>query len=280
MNIPEYIVTDEVAMAMLEQALADMGLAPGISAILLDGPPGCGKTFLGKHAAWRLGAELMHFTCMRGAGREELLLDTLPGRTGERELGILPKAMRLSQERKVVLLLDELDKAEESVDAFLLALLQEGHLLVPQVGLFKARSDQLLVVITKNDHRDVTGPLARRCRMVMMRWPSPEVETRILQQQIPKLTVAACEALIGPAWMLREHPEVRRPPSTPELIRVARDLLRLAAAGATSLTLGEYYVRAIAPRPADQSRIDKPSYLGLKLRPLLGACPDKTGEKS
>jgi MoxR-like ATPase len=265
----DFIATDPIAMMMAEYALQDMGRANYISALLLDGPPGCGKSYFGKYLAWRLRADILRFTFVPGCGREDLILDSIIGADGKRAHGVLLKAMETSREKKVVLLLEELDKAEPRVDSFLLTFLQEGEVLVPQIGLFQAVHSNLLVVITKNDVREASGPLVRRCRTIFMKWPSVEVESRILQQALPNLPLDACKAVIEPANVLRNHPAVPRPPSTPELIRICRDLVQAVKEGRDHQAVGHYYVRSVAPRLEDQVHIDKPTFLGLRLKEKL-----------
>lgn len=268
-----YIATDPIAIYKAEAAIRDMGKAEYLSAILLDGPPGCGKTFLAKYISWQLKAKLIQFQFFPGCGREDLILDLAIGAHGERTHGVLLNAMTLSQEQKVVLLLDELDKAEPRVDSFLLTFLNEGSLLVPQLGEFIANRANLIVVITKNDEREAQNPLIRRCRPVQMRWPVPEVEIAIFRQKIPYLTEEACLSIIETANRLRGHPDVRKAPSTPELLRTIFDLLELVRTGKPIQELGYYYIDCIAPLVRDRQYIpDSPTYLGTRIKRAFDEC--------
>jgi|GEM_PF-1552692 len=264
----EYIATDNIAVYKAEAALRDMGPQEYLSALLLDGPPGCGKTFLAKILAKRLGAKLVQFQFYPGCGKDDLILDTAMSKNGERAQGILITTMLMSQQRKVVLLLDELDKAQPSVDSFLLTFLNEGSLLVPQLGgEFVANKENLLVVITKNDDRQAGTALLRRCRVVQMKWPSIEVEMKIFRQKYPYLTDEACLSMIDSAARLRGHPDAKKAPATPELIRLIADILVLVNEGRTAQELGYYYVDSITPLIHDRQYIpDSPTYLGTRIK--------------
>jgi MoxR-like ATPase len=263
----EYIATDPIAIYKAEAALRDMGRHEYISALLLDGPPGCGKTYLAKVLASRLGAKLMQFQFFPGCGREDLVLDLSIGVNGQRTPGILLEAMTLSQKGKIVLLLDELDKAEPRVDSFLLNFLNDGKILVPQLGEFEANRANLLVVITKNDDREASGPLVRRCRPVQMRWPTPDVEMKIFRQKYPNMSDEACFSIIDIANRLRSHPDVKKAPATPELIRTIQDLMELVKQDCSVQELGMYYIDSIAPIVRDRQHIpDSPTYLGTRIR--------------
>lgn len=277
MGMNDYIATDPIAIYKAEAAIRDMGKQEYISALLLDGPPGCGKTFLAKYISWQLKAKLMQFQFFPGCGREDLILDLALGPQGQRTQGILLNAMTYSHEKKIVLLLDELDKAEPRVDSFLLTFLNEGSLLVPQLGEFVANRANLIVVITKNDEREAQNPLIRRCRPVQMRWPTPEVEMAIFRQKIPYLTDESCLAIIDTANRLRGHPDVRKAPSTPELLRTIFDIIELVKQGRPIQELGYYYIDCIAPLVRDRQHIpDSPTYLGTRIKRSFDECLTQT----
>lgn len=263
----DYIATDPIAIYKAEAALRDMGKQEYISALLLDGPPGCGKTFLAKILAKKLKAKLMQFQFFPGCGREDLILDLAIGANGNRTPGILLQAMTMSQEGKIVLLLDELDKAEPRVDSFLLTFLNEGSLLVPQLGEFIANRENILVVITKNDDRQAGTALLRRCRTVQMRWPTIEVESAIFRQRFPLLTDEACLSIIDTANRLRSHPDVKKAPASPELMRTISDIIELVRQNKSSAELGYFYIDSLAPIVHDRQHIpDSPTYLGTRIK--------------
>jgi len=266
-----YIATDPIAIFQSHYALKDMGQSEKLSALLLDGPPGVGKTFLGKHLAKLLKAELIHFQVFPGCDRSDMIWDSTYAKSGGAEEGVLLQAISKSQDHPVVLLLDELDKSDVRVDSFLLNFLNEGFLFVPQLGVRQATSQNLLIVITKNDQRDASAPLLRRCRVVYMNWPTVEIETRILRQTTPALTDEACAKLLEIPNRLRINPEIIKAPSTNEMMRVAPDLLELIQRQANPLLVGEYFINAIAQNISDRRFIEKsPLYIGMAIIEALG----------
>lgn len=268
----KFIATDPVAMLAVQSAINDMG-RDYVSAMLLDGPPGCGKSYLGKYLASKLKADLLAFQFFPGAGVEELFVGVDYGLGGTRTLGVLLMAMQASRERKVVLLLDELDKAQASVDAFLLNILNDGCLFLPQTGLIEANTKNLLVVLSKNDERQATGPLLRRCRCIFMQWPTLEVETRILQAEHPNLDDVTCAKILEVPHFLRRHADVRKKPSTPEIVRLCGDLLNFVTARVAPLELGLYYLNGVAPLEADRPHISHSAiYLGKMIEDSFKQC--------
>lgn len=274
-NFGDYIATDLFAVIQAHRAMAEMGDKEKVSALLLDGPPGTGKTFLARTVARYLDAKLLHFQFFPGCGRGDLLWDISEGREkGKKDDGIILRALRLSQEGKVVLLLDELDKAAVEVDSFLLNFLNEGHIYVKGEDLVEANRENLIVCITKNDQRQASHALLRRCRCVLMDWPSVETETAIMKKLVPALTDEACEVLLEIPTRLRRNPEVRKPPSTPEICRAAADLLELVGRSCRHDILGEYYVSCLCPIPEDRRWVEKsPAYVGLSVREALQGLP-------
>lgn len=252
----EYVITDPVAVYAAECAVSAMREGESLSALLLDGPPGVGKTFLGKCLAKALGAARFIFQFFPGCGKEELLRDrSWDGQT--MVAGILPRAIQASQTGKAVLILNELDKADVSVDGFLLDFLQEGLLFIPQLGgELRASPENLLVVITKNDLRDATEALIRRCRAVYMDWPSREVETRLIQKSLPWASDRLCEVFLETAEQLRRHPGVKKKPSPPELLRLIADCYRLRDRGLSLWEWSRFLLAGLAPLPQDRRYLE------------------------
>jgi len=241
-----YVVTDYVATANMWLAIKDRGNGH-IPSVVLDGPPGVGKTFLAEKTAEVLDAEVVFFQFYRGAGKEDLLFDLdlsriIRGMAGEDlpekfsdmvSLGVLPKAIQLSQKKKVVLILDEMDKSHPSTDAMLLDFLQSARLSMPHIGQLKANTENLLVVFTKNDERDLSEPLLRRCRPVVVAFPPAEVESKMIKKET-NCPTAMAKALVTIANKVRES-GVFKVPSTPELVRLAKDMMLLFYEGAGEL---------------------------------------------
>jgi len=267
-----YIPTDPVVIMQANAAMKDMGSVTIISALLLDGPPGVGKSYLGQYLQYLLKAKLIRYQMVPGTSRDDILFDrsvlTADGRPTD---GVILQAMKQSHTAKVVLMLEELDKAQRDVDGLLLTFLQEGALWFPQTGLVKANQENLLVVITKNDTREATAPLLRRCRVAEMTWPSLEVEVMIMRAYWDILTdQEAAKFLELPRW-LRTLPVIRKAPSINEVLRLLGDLLYLLPR-TDELNIGRYFLQALTVYPEDRRFLLKersPTYLGKLMKEFL-----------
>jgi MoxR-like ATPase len=149
-----------------------------VPSMLLFGEPGAGKTSFAKYLATELEAELIFAPCYDGVAADQLvynwdlgtLVDAMTdeqtkGREAMKD-GYLLQALRKSNDHKVVLLIDEVDKAKPSVDTFLLSYMQECMLNDPLTGVVKGNKNNLFVVLTSNKRRDLEDALDRRISMI------------------------------------------------------------------------------------------------------------------
>ena len=149
-----------------------------VPSMLLFGEPGAGKTSFAKYLATELEAELIFAPCYDGVAADQLvynwdlgtLVDAMTdestkGREAMKD-GYLLQALRRSNDHKVVLLIDEVDKAKPSVDTFLLSYMQECMLNDPLTGVVKGNKNNLFVVLTSNKRRDLEDALDRRITMI------------------------------------------------------------------------------------------------------------------
>lgn len=218
-----------------------------VPTIILDGPPGAGKSYMAKVIAKLVGAAFLQYSCHPDTSIEEVIRDInieapVVAQSGFAEkkytkddiyiFGPLYDAVRQSKKGPVVLLIDEIDKARTAIDALLLGFLNDGYLSIQGLGedngverLF-CNLNNLIVVITKNDERDLHPALLRRGRVVYMDYPLPQVETRILTE-LAGIGREAAASLVTQANKLRRNPQISKPPSPPELVRVALDFKML-----------------------------------------------------
>ena len=149
-----------------------------VPSMLLFGEPGAGKTSFAKYLATELEAELIFAPCYDGVAADQLvynwdlgtLVDAMTdeatkGREAMKD-GYLLQALRRSNDHKVVLLIDEVDKAKPSVDTFLLSYMQECMLNDPITGVVKGNKNNLFVVLTSNKRRELEDALDRRISMI------------------------------------------------------------------------------------------------------------------
>jgi MoxR-like ATPase len=230
--------------------------------LLIEGPAGAGKTEVAKVIAAMLGTELIRLQCYEGLDearalyewnyQKQLLRLQADEASGQRWEEISehlfsrayllerPLLRAISAPRKVVLLIDEIDKADEEFEAFLLEILSDFQVSVPELGTLKAH-ERPVVVLTSNRARDLSEALRRRCLHLFIDFPGIEQERRIIELKVPDLDarLAADAARIVNA--IRKL-ELKKSPSIAETLDWARALLRLGVkeldAPALRATLG------------------------------------------
>jgi MoxR-like ATPase len=126
-----------------------------------------------------------------------------------------------------VLLIDEIDRADPEFEAFLLELLADMAVTIPEIGTIRARQVPL-VILTTNATREMTEALRRRCFHAFLDYPPPEREIRIVERRVPGIDRALAERLVGFVQKLRTL-DLRKHPATSESIDWARALLLLGA---------------------------------------------------
>ncbi len=231
--------------------------------ILVEGPAGVGKTELAKSAAAWLGLPLVRMQCYEGLdeskalyewkyGKQLLYTQILKDKLGaalgeepgldaaleklhgfgdlffsERFLEPRPLLRALREPEGAVLLLDEVDKADQEFEAFLLEILADYQVSVPEIGTVRAAVPPL-VVLTSNSTRDLGDALKRRCLHLHIGLPDAKLEGRILAARVPGIEAGLRRQMVRFVQELRGL-DLRKLPSVSETIDWARTVLLLHA---------------------------------------------------
>jgi len=207
--------------------------------ILVEGPAGVGKTDLGKVLAAALGHELIRLQCYEGLDEGKALYEweyakqllytqilkdkiseVLVGAQGlaqavERiaaedevffsERFVLPRPLMraITSPTPIVLLIDEIDKADAEFEAFLLELLSDFQITVPEIGTFKAKQIPL-VVLTSNNAREMSDALKRRCLHLYIDFPGKDQELAIIKLKVPEAADQLSQEVINVVQSLRK----------------------------------------------------------------------------
>ena len=231
-----------------ERYLADRGLSIAVSLaanleqpLLLEGEAGVGKTEVAKALAGATGARLIRLQCHEGIDLHNALYDwdyprqllhlRAEGAAGDEELYSerfllrRPLLEAIQAREPVVLLIDEVDRADDEFEAFLLELLSDFQVSIPELGTVTAER-RPLVVITSNRTRELHDALKRRCLYHWIDYPSPEREAEIVRARLPGVPDAIAERVCAGVARLRGE-ELYKLPGVGETIDWARALLAL-----------------------------------------------------
>jgi MoxR-like ATPase len=214
--------------------------------ILVEGPAGSGKTEIAKVLAEMLATELVRLQCYEGldearalyewnyqkqllrlqADEQGLGWDQLSQHIFSREYLLERPLLRaISSPRKVVLLIDEIDKADEEFEAFLLELLSDFQISIPELGTVRA-VERPAVVLTSNRARELSEALRRRCLHLFIDFPGIEQERRILELKIPGLDASMAAVAARFVNSLRKL-DLAKQPSVAETLDWVRALVQL-----------------------------------------------------
>lgn len=219
-------------------------------ALLLEGEPGVSKSEAARAFAQAVGATFVRLQCYEGIDASQALYDWNYGkqilaiRRAEAERALAPalftpeylvrrpllQALESTADAPVVLLVDEIDRADDEFEAFLLELLQDFAVTIPELGTVRAAQPPT-VFLTSNRTRELHEALTRRCLYHWVPAPSIEQERIILRLRVPDVDPALREAVVRAVARLREL-ELHKRPGTAEAIDWAKSL---AALGASSL---------------------------------------------
>ncbi len=229
--------------------------------LLVEGPAGCGKTELAKVLATVQNTELIRLQCYEGLDEAKALYEwaypkqllytqILRDKIGELLLGTTtlreavarianqedaffseqfllarPLLRALRSERRVVLLIDEVDRAEAEFEAFLLEILSDFQVSIPELGTLRARHIPL-VLLTSNNAREMTDALKRRCLYLNVGFPDAARELAIVSARLPGASAQLSAEVVRVVQALRQL-DLKKRPSVSETLEWVRALLVL-----------------------------------------------------
>lgn len=206
--------------------------------LLIEGAAGVGKTEVAKVMASALNRELVRLQCYEGLDeskalyewnyQKQLLSIQVNMNAADKEsltqslfsdeyLLERPLLKSIRSEKPVVLLIDEIDKADEEFEAFLLELLSEQQVTVPEIGTIRAKTVPF-VVLTSNRARPLSEALRRRCAYLHIEYPDMDKELSILRKKLPHVDDRLCAQVALAVQKLRSNEAILKKPSIAETL--------------------------------------------------------------
>jgi MoxR-like ATPase len=241
--------------------------------VLVEGPAGVGKTELAKVVSKALGRELIRLQCYEGLDEAKALYEweyskqllytqilkdkfseTLAGtssmqeaaeRVGKEDSVFFsdqfivhrPLMRAITSEKPTLLLIDEVDKSDPEFEAFLLEVLSDFQITIPEIGTIESKTHPL-VFLTSNDAREMSDALKRRCLHLWIDYPNEELELRILNSKVPGIDKRLAEDVVAVMHGIRDL-DLKKSPSISETLDWARSLIALNADSIEDEIVGE-----------------------------------------
>ena len=217
--------------------------------LLLEGAAGVGKTEVAKKLAQLKDTRLIRLQCYEGLDantaiyewnyQKQLLSvqstnntlspDQIEDRIfSDKYLLKRPLLDAITQTESPVLLIDEIDRADEEFEAYLLEVLSEYQVSIPEIGTISATSKPL-VVLTSNGSRDLSDALRRRCFYTFVEYPDAKTELAILQKRLPEIDASLAEQIVGFIQSVRKE-ELEKKPGVAEMLDWAAAIAGLGVA--------------------------------------------------
>lgn len=227
--------------------------------LLVEGAPGVGKTEIAKVLSRVFNTELIRLQCYEGLDENkalyewnyqrqllkiQIMKDTADSTALEKDLFdreyLLerPLLKAIQADRRVVLLVDEVDKVDEPFEAFLFELLSDFQVSIPELGTLEAVQIPI-VVLTSNGDRELSDGLKRRCVYLYIDYPDIEKEVKILLIKVPEAGEKLSREIAGAVNFIRANLDLRKQPSIAETIDWARALVALHADALTADSMAD-----------------------------------------
>ncbi len=223
-----YVADDRLAMALhLAQTLG--------RPLLLEGPAGVGKTEVAKALAAWCDTRLIRLQCYEGLDASHAIYEwnyqrqLLAIRASEAQGGVgeaqlfseeyllkRPLLEAISEDVPPVLLIDEIDRADEEFEAYLLEILSDFQVTIPEMGTVHA-VERPIVILTANGTRDLSDALRRRCLYSFLNYPSREAEMAILKARMPEVESLLARQIVGVVQALRQE-DLEKTPGIAEML--------------------------------------------------------------
>ena len=206
--------------------------------LLIEGAAGVGKTEIAKVMAAALDRDLVRLQCYEGLDESKALYEwnyqkqllSIQVNMNSQDKDELTRSLfsdeyllerpllkSIRSERPVVLLIDEIDKSDEEFEAFLLELLSDMQVSIPEVGTLKAKTVPF-VVLTSNRARPLSEALRRRCAYLYIQYPDMEKELAILRAKLPHVDDQLCAQVAVAVQNLRSNEAILKKPSIAETL--------------------------------------------------------------
>ncbi|HPS57259.1 MAG TPA: MoxR family ATPase [Spirochaetota bacterium] len=229
--------------------------------VLVEGPAGVGKTELAKCIASALNIDLIRMQCYEGLDESKALYeweyakqllytqilkdklseimgseDTLQGAVNKlssaedvffSEKFLIPRPIlkSITMQKRSVLLLDEIDKSDSEFEAFLLEVLSDFQVTIPEIGTFKTEVKPF-VILTSNSAREMSDALKRRCLHLYIDYPTLELEEKIVSLKVPESGEKLIHQIVGTVQRIRQL-QLKKEPSISETLDWAKALVLL-----------------------------------------------------